>query len=83
MAKILSFPETSAAQTRLETIRHAPHRSAPATAEAAECLAEFERMLAFHTVTQQLADDFNRLCEQATANRPAAELVYFPTACRA
>lgn len=84
MAQILSFPKTSAAQARrLETIRDTAHQSAPATAEAAECLAEFERMMAFHTVTRQLADDFNRLCEQAMATRPTAELVYFPAACHA
>ncbi|KAA0683283.1 hypothetical protein [Roseomonas genomospecies 6] len=72
MAQILAFPGKT--QTG-----NAAHHHASSQIESAT--ADFDRMMAHHSELQRQMAEFNRLCEQALAERPMAELLYHPTAC--
>ncbi|HYH21099.1 MAG TPA: hypothetical protein VD995_21030 [Azospirillum sp.] len=73
MAQILMFP----------TPAEAPQRAMePAVADMdpdkAEALAVFDRLMAFHAETQRQMADVMTLGGQAMAERPEAEVVYYP-----
>lgn len=76
MAQILSFPQKtpSVEASRDEAARAVARRQMEAAT------AEFDRMLAHHSDIQRQMAEFNRLCEEATAERPSAEVLYYPVA---
>lgn len=72
MAQILAFPG------KTQTGNAASHHSG---SQIESATADFDRMMAHHSELQRQMAEFNRLCEQALAERPMAELLYHPTAC--
>ncbi|MBK3777458.1 hypothetical protein [Azospirillum aestuarii] len=90
MAQILAFPgKTQTGKTLSADALSADALSieahiathAPANSQIDSATADFDRMMAHHSDLQRKMDEFNRLCEQALAERPMAELLYHPTAC--
>lgn len=74
MAQILSFPQKtlSVDAGRDDAARSVARRQMEAAT------AEFDRMLAHHSDLQRQAAEFARLCEEATGERPSAEVLYYP-----
>ncbi|MDQ2104481.1 hypothetical protein [Azospirillum isscasi] len=80
MAQILAFPgKTQTGETLSIEARNAARHQSASQLESAT--ADFDRMMAHHSELQRQMAEFNRLCEQALAERPMAELLYHPTAC--
>ncbi|ALJ35483.1 hypothetical protein D9623_09785 [Azospirillum brasilense] len=84
MAQILAFPGktqtgNSLSADVLSIEGHAANRT-PANSQIDSATADFDRMMAHHSDLQRKMAEFNRLCEQALAKRPMAELLYHPTA---
>ncbi|AWJ85055.1 hypothetical protein TSH58p_16920 [Azospirillum sp. TSH58] len=90
MAQILAFPgKTQTGKTlsadalsadALSIEANTANRT-PANSQIDSATADFDRMMAHHSDLQRKMAEFNRLCEQALAERPMAELLYHPTAC--
>ncbi|CAO3374321.1 hypothetical protein [Azospirillum argentinense] len=84
MAQILAFPgKTQTGNTlsadALSIEGHNASRT-PANSQIDSATADFDRMMAHHSDLQRKMAEFNRLCEQALAERPMADLLYHPTA---
>lgn len=77
MAQILAFPGKTQAGNAAS--HHSGSHHSACQIESAT--ADFDRMMAHHSELQRQMAEFNRLCEQALAERPMAELLYHPTAC--
>ncbi|CAO3444166.1 hypothetical protein [Azospirillum argentinense] len=76
-ADALSIKGHNAART---TTNSQPANSQPANSQIDSATADFDRMMAHHSDLQRKMAEFNRLCEQALAERPMADLLYHPTA---
>ncbi|MFC5354160.1 hypothetical protein [Azospirillum himalayense] len=85
MAQILAFPGKTQTGNTLsaDALSIEGHNAArtPANSQIDSATADFDRMMAHHSDLQRKMAEFNRLCEQALAERPMAELLYHPTAC--
>ena len=85
MAQILAFPGKTQTGNTLSTdvlsIEGHTANFTPANSQIDSATADFDRMMAHHSDLQRKMAEFNRLCEQALAERPMAELLYHPTAC--
>ncbi|AWJ89637.1 hypothetical protein Sp245p_07485 [Azospirillum baldaniorum] len=85
MAQILAFPGKTQTGNTLsaDVLSIEGHTTSftPANSQIDSATADFDRMMAHHSDLQRKMAEFNRLCEQALAERPMAELLYHPTAC--
>ena len=84
MAQILAFPGatrtgTSPSFESLAADACGASRK-PSSSQIESATADFDRMMAHHSELQRQMAEFNRLCEQALAERPMADLLYHPTA---
>ncbi|TWA68140.1 hypothetical protein FBZ82_106265 [Azospirillum brasilense] len=84
MAQILAFPGKTQTGNTLsaDALSIEGHNAAhaPANSQIDSATADFDRMMAHHSDLQRKMAEFNRLCEQALAERPMADLLYHPTA---
>ncbi len=85
MAQILAFPgKTQIGKPLSSKVLSAETGSAssqPSSSQIDSAAADFDRMMAHHSELQARMAEFNRLCEQALAERPMTDLLYHPTAC--
>lgn len=90
MAQILAFPgrtqigkplSAEVLSSKVPSAETGSASSQPSSSQIVSAAADFERMMAHHSELQARMAEFNRLCEQALAERPMADLLYHPTAC--
>ena len=85
MAQILAFPgKTQTGKSLSADVLSIETRSTSrqlSSSQIDSATADFDRMMAHHSELQRKMAEFNRLCEQALAERPMADLLYHPTAC--